>query len=47
MSDIQVAIQAILGNDNQKRKEAEQYLDNEKDTNPGSLIQNLFEAMRN
>jgi importin-5 len=46
MSEIQ-AIQAVLGADNDKRKEAEQYLETQKETNPGPFIQNLFEIMKN
>lgn len=46
MSDIQIAIQAVLGVDNAKRREAEEFLDNQRKNNPGSLVQSLFEIMR-
>lgn len=46
MSEVQVAISACLGADNEKRKEAEKFLESQQQSNPGQLIQSLFETMK-
>jgi hypothetical protein len=46
MSEVLTAVQAILGPDNNLRKQGEEYLSNCRKNNAGDLIENLFETMK-
>ena len=47
MSEMDRGLEALTGNDNNARKEAEGYLDNAKKTAPAQLVESLFTSMNN
>ena len=46
MSEVQTAIMTILGADNEKRKQSEEYLKAQRHENPSWLIDQLFTLMK-